>query len=503
MASARTLVEKTAAAQADVSDSGADAEDRALMRAVAEDRDRKAFARLFERHQTDAYNLARHLSPTREAAEDAVQEAMLRAWTSAATFRTDGSVRSWLLRIVAREAIRAYRRNSAESKRIEHNSAGAPRAAAAAQAAAAENREELAELRRTLAGLPERQRVLLALYFGAGLSQAEIGKELDMQQTTVSRAIHDLLAQLRGHLDRAGFAAAAPLLAAESLRSALLGSEPAPPGLADAVAHRIAEAGSALSGKAAAASAANAARAAFGAAAVVALAAGGWWWAAQTTAEGETQGPSAETQAETAQVPDKTTLLRPTQPLDYRWTFDGKLPPEIVAAADGKHRYAPTNSGRKGLFFEKHYDSGYAIRVPLPARPVHLRAVIEKYRKKQNMTFTYSAMKDGAVLPARVWQKDDNFWPMAEVQTIDAYVNEDWFFLYAGENLHVVRQAMRPATGSTLCFTGENIVLHSLEMREIDPAELPLEMKDPEATVKDLRVVVEPGTEVPNRPSAK
>ena len=62
--------------------------------------DRYAFEELFLRHHRQLYRLARLTSRTSEDAADALQDAMLSAHRSAASFRNDAAVSSWLYRIV-------------------------------------------------------------------------------------------------------------------------------------------------------------------------------------------------------------------------------------------------------------------------------------------------------------------------------------------------------------------------------------------------------------------
>jgi RNA polymerase sigma-70 factor (ECF subfamily) len=62
--------------------------------------DRYAFEELFGRHQGRLYRLARRTSRSPEDAADAVQDAMLAAHRTAASFRHDAAVSSWLHRIV-------------------------------------------------------------------------------------------------------------------------------------------------------------------------------------------------------------------------------------------------------------------------------------------------------------------------------------------------------------------------------------------------------------------
>jgi RNA polymerase sigma-70 factor (ECF subfamily) len=73
--------------------------------------DRYAFEELFYRHHRQLHRLARLTSSSPEDADDALQDAMLSAHRSAAAFRHDAAVSSWLYRIVINACLDRLRRN--------------------------------------------------------------------------------------------------------------------------------------------------------------------------------------------------------------------------------------------------------------------------------------------------------------------------------------------------------------------------------------------------------
>ncbi|GAB3009724.1 RNA polymerase sigma factor SigM [Mycobacterium bourgelatii] len=75
--------------------------------------DRLAFEQLFRRHHRQLFRLAKLTSHTAQDAEDALQEAMLSAHRSAASFRHDAAVGSWLHRIVVNACLDRLRRAKA------------------------------------------------------------------------------------------------------------------------------------------------------------------------------------------------------------------------------------------------------------------------------------------------------------------------------------------------------------------------------------------------------
>jgi RNA polymerase sigma-70 factor (ECF subfamily) len=73
--------------------------------------DRHAFATLFHRHRRQLYRLAHLTSRNHDDAADALQDALLSAHRTAATFRYDASVSSWLYRIVVNSCLDRLRHN--------------------------------------------------------------------------------------------------------------------------------------------------------------------------------------------------------------------------------------------------------------------------------------------------------------------------------------------------------------------------------------------------------
>jgi RNA polymerase sigma-70 factor (ECF subfamily) len=73
---------------------------------LVEARDVQAFAALYDRHSRAAYSLAYRMMGERQAAEDLVQDAFLKVWRAAGSYRAErGSVRTWLLSIVHNRGI--------------------------------------------------------------------------------------------------------------------------------------------------------------------------------------------------------------------------------------------------------------------------------------------------------------------------------------------------------------------------------------------------------------
>jgi len=80
--------------------------DEDLISLVGSD-DARAFAALYDRHSRVAYGMAyRMMNERRQAAEDLTQDAFLKVWRSAGSYRPErGSVRTWVLSIVHNRGI--------------------------------------------------------------------------------------------------------------------------------------------------------------------------------------------------------------------------------------------------------------------------------------------------------------------------------------------------------------------------------------------------------------
>jgi len=77
---------------------------------LARQRDSGAFRTIMQRHNRRLYRLARAVVRNDSEAEDVVQEAYVRAFTSLDRFRGDSSLATWLSRIVLNEALGRLRR---------------------------------------------------------------------------------------------------------------------------------------------------------------------------------------------------------------------------------------------------------------------------------------------------------------------------------------------------------------------------------------------------------
>lgn len=88
------------------------AETDLIARSVAGDA--RAFEAIMRRHNRLLFRTARSIVKNDAEAEDVVQDAYLRAWQALAGFRADAKLSTWLVRIVANEALGRLRRKSVD-----------------------------------------------------------------------------------------------------------------------------------------------------------------------------------------------------------------------------------------------------------------------------------------------------------------------------------------------------------------------------------------------------
>lgn len=306
--------------------------DYSLVRAVADRRDRAAFTEIYERYQHKAMGLLYHILRSRDRAEDAMQEAFLRIWHSAHTLREETNVRGWILRIVAREGARCYAA-ARERKSLQLEDFDRTPGDELDQAEQAQDAELLAALDRHLEKLDSAQRTVLALHFGGGLSQREIGEILSLTQQGVGHRINEALETLRLRLRQAGFAATLPLLTSDRLYQAITQGPAPEPRVMDGVLAKLDQnanysaRSTKLGGFVSYFWAASIVVAALGAAAA--------WTAArapETQSEAATAMPAETVQTAPPPAP-KRELFR------KRWIFDAGLPKDLAVMA-GKWTFA-------------------------------------------------------------------------------------------------------------------------------------------------------------------
>ena len=167
--------------------------------------DVSAFAVLLDRYWQPLVTYAEEKLGSRDAAEDAVQEAYLRVWWKREGLRPDVSLRGYLYRLVHNVAMDELRKREVRVRHAPALVAASPSPPRPDQVMEAEELAEAAE--QAIHGLPQRRRDVFVLGHFHDLSYREIADILGMTPRTVanhmSLALRDLRAALRPFLPRA------------------------------------------------------------------------------------------------------------------------------------------------------------------------------------------------------------------------------------------------------------------------------------------------------------
>jgi RNA polymerase sigma-70 factor (ECF subfamily) len=158
--------------------------------------DSVAFAELVREHQGMVFSIAYHYLHDRSLAEDLAQEVFLELYQSLGRIQSAAHLTFWLRRVTANRCIDHGRK---KLRRREQALEEAPEPAASDPPA---DPLLLERLQQSVAGLPERQRMVVILRFQEGLGPAEIAEALDMPVNTVKSTLHRSLEELRKGLTR-------------------------------------------------------------------------------------------------------------------------------------------------------------------------------------------------------------------------------------------------------------------------------------------------------------
>jgi RNA polymerase sigma-70 factor, ECF subfamily len=157
-----------------------------------------AFESLVRAHQDVAFRTAWVVSGGTDDAEDAAQEALVKAFAALPRFRSGSPFRPWLLTIVANEARNrrraAHRREALQLRIPEDRRAGGAAPSPEAAVLAGERRQALIA---GLARLGDADREVITLRYLLELSEAEAAAALDVPVGTVKSRLSRALERLR------------------------------------------------------------------------------------------------------------------------------------------------------------------------------------------------------------------------------------------------------------------------------------------------------------------
>ncbi len=176
-----------------------DSEERLVARAQRGDND--AFSELADRHSTRLRRTLYRITRDCDAAYDAVQEALMRAWQNIGRFEGRSQFSTWLTRIGINEAYRGLRRPADEP--LEFNDMVGERVPGWGNQPdrVFETREFLGAVEEALGELPLDFRAVVTLRDIDGLSTTEAAEVLDIGERALKSRLHRGRMALREKLD--------------------------------------------------------------------------------------------------------------------------------------------------------------------------------------------------------------------------------------------------------------------------------------------------------------
>jgi RNA polymerase sigma-70 factor, ECF subfamily len=181
--------------------------DEDLISLMGESNAEEAFAVLYDRHGRAAYSVAYRMMGEKQAAEDVVQDALLKVWRGAGSYRVErGSVRTWILSIVHNRAIDQLRSMASRRRMQDKVEASAPRSQPSEAFSEIWRNSQREQVREALGALPPEQLKILELAYFSGYTHVEIAELLGLPLGTVKGRIRLGLKKIRAYFVSEGMA---------------------------------------------------------------------------------------------------------------------------------------------------------------------------------------------------------------------------------------------------------------------------------------------------------
>jgi len=179
--------------------------DRELMHRVATG-DEPAFTELSNRYSARLLTLAWRLLGNRADAEDAVQRALLRLYTSAKSYRSEWAVSTWLYRITTNVCVDEMRRRRSRFvvQRAAQEAADGQGMLFPWGGGHGAGPGQTLDVQRALSSVPLEARILLALRYMDGLSYRELARVRGITVNTVKSQLARGKSILRKTLQKGG-----------------------------------------------------------------------------------------------------------------------------------------------------------------------------------------------------------------------------------------------------------------------------------------------------------
>ncbi len=153
-----------------------------------------SFDQLVERHRSELLAYLTRLLGDAHDAEDACQDALLRAYRAHGRLRPDSNARAWLYKIATNTALNALKRRK---RKAAHDVDIDPDRLAVDSTATLDRRQELRAVARAVEALPPKQRAALMLRQFQGMNYAEIAASLGSSEASARANVYQAIRKLR------------------------------------------------------------------------------------------------------------------------------------------------------------------------------------------------------------------------------------------------------------------------------------------------------------------
>ena len=179
--------------------------DAELMLRVKEGDD-ASFGILLEKHRSSVVHFLYRMVQNHAVAEELAQEVFLRVYRSRSTYEPTARFTTWMFRIATHLALNALRdgRNQRFDARLDDDTGETPARQVSDRLPSVEQRlvyqAKLEEIRRAIAGLPEKQRAAVLMHKYEEMEYSQIAKVLNCSDSAVKSLLFRAYETLRARL---------------------------------------------------------------------------------------------------------------------------------------------------------------------------------------------------------------------------------------------------------------------------------------------------------------
>src|SRR5947199_1235125 len=179
--------------------------DAELMLRVKEG-DGASFGVLLDKHRSSVVHFLYRMVQNHPVAEELAQEVFLRVYRSRSSYEATAKFTTWLFRIATHLALNALRdgKNERSQERLDDDSGGVPARQVSDRRPSVEQtmvyEAKLAEIRRAIAALPEKQRAAVLMHKYEEMEYSHIATVLNTSESAVKSLLFRAYESLRARL---------------------------------------------------------------------------------------------------------------------------------------------------------------------------------------------------------------------------------------------------------------------------------------------------------------